>query len=94
MAITLSKYYEVRFIFCFEKKGVLMDVHNEDAVVPLMTEEVYAQLLKENKLFDGILPKIDNAFAAIKSGVKEVLIGDAADLLQNVTDQTKGTLIK
>jgi hypothetical protein len=26
--------------------------------------------------------------------VREVLIGDAADLLQNITDSIKGTLIK
>ncbi len=45
-------------------------------------------------MFDGILPKIDNAFAAIEAGVKEVLIGDAKDLLQNITEDTRGTLIK
>jgi acetylglutamate kinase len=33
---------------------------------------------------------VDNAFAAIDAGVKEVLIGDAKDLLQN---ETAGTLI-
>jgi acetylglutamate kinase len=51
-------------------------------------------LLTDKKLADGILPKIDNAFAAIDKGVNEVLIGDANDLLQNITENTKGTLIK
>jgi len=37
---------------------------------------------------------MDNAFAAIHAGVKEVLIGHADDLLQNTTVQTSGTLIK
>jgi len=63
-------------------------------VITLITKDIYQQLLDGKKLFDGIIPKIDNAFAAIDSGVKEVLIGDAKDLLQNVTDETKGTLIK
>ena len=40
------------------------------------------------------LPKIDNAFAAIDSGVKEVLIGHADDLLQNVTEQYKWNINK
>ncbi len=94
LAVALSKIYDVRLIYCFEKKGVLEDINNEDAVISLITREKYQQLLAGKKLFDGILPKIDNAFAAIESGVKEVLIGHANDLLQNITSDTKGTLIK
>jgi acetylglutamate kinase len=94
LAVALSVSYDVRLIYCFEKKGVLENIADEDSVITLITKEKYQQLLAENKLFDGILPKIDNAFAAINSGVKEVLIGDANDLLQNVTANTKGTLIK
>ncbi|CAN5228073.1 acetylglutamate kinase [soil metagenome] len=94
LAVALSASYDVRLIYCFEKKGVLENIADEDSVITLITKEKYQQLLTENKLFDGILPKIDNAFAAINSGVKEVLIGDASDLLQNVTANTKGTLIK
>ncbi|MEO6720220.1 MAG: acetylglutamate kinase [Ferruginibacter sp.] len=94
LAIALSKFYEVRLIYCFEKKGVLENVDDENSVVSLITRPIYKVLLADKKLFGGILPKIDNAFAAIDSGVKEVLIGDANDLLQNLTADTKGTLIK
>ncbi|MEP7143011.1 MAG: acetylglutamate kinase [Ferruginibacter sp.] len=94
LAVGLSKNYAVRLIYCFEKKGVLENVDNENSVIGLITKEKYRQLIEEKKLFDGILPKIDNAFAAIDNGVKEVLIGDANDLLQNITDNTCGTLIK
>ncbi len=94
IAVALSKIYDVRLIYCFEKKGVLENVDDENSAINLITKEIYQQLKDGNKLFDGILPKIDNAFAAINSGVKEVLIGHADDLLQNVTAQTTGTLIK
>lgn len=94
LAVALSGLYAVRLIYCFEKKGVLENVEDENSVITLITKEKYAQLLQGKKLFDGILPKIDNAFAAIDNGVKEVLIGDANDLLQNVTANTIGTLIK
>lgn len=94
LAVALSASYDVRLIYCFEKKGVLENIADDDSVITLITREKYQQLLGDKKLFDGILPKIDNAFAAINSGVKEVLIGDANDLLQNVTTNTKGTLIK
>ena len=94
IAVALSKVYKVRLIYCFEKKGILENVADENSAIPLITKEIYQQLKNDNKLFDGILPKIDNAFAAIDSGVKEVLIGHAEDLLQNVTQETTGTLIK
>lgn len=94
LAIALSGKFHVRLIYCFEKKGVLQDVTDENSVVGLITKESYQQLLEEKKLFDGILPKIDNAFVAINSGVQEVLIGDAKDLLQNTTEKTSGTLFK
>jgi acetylglutamate kinase len=94
VAVLLSAVYDVRLLYCFEKKGVLENVDDESSVIPLITRDTYATLKSENKLFAGIIPKIDNAFAAIDAGVKEVLIGDAAALLQNVGDQTSGTLIR
>lgn len=94
VAVCLSKKYEVRLIYCFEKKGVLENINDDSSVISFINKEVYGRLLKEHKLFEGILPKIDNAFAAIDAGVKEVLIGDAKDLLQNITDEIKGTLIQ
>jgi acetylglutamate kinase len=93
LAVALSKFYDVRLIYCFEKKGILENVENENSVITNINKEKYKQLLNEQKLFAGILPKIDNAFAAINAGVHEVLIGDANDLIQNTTDKTVGTLI-
>lgn len=93
LAVALSKYYNVRLIYCFEKKGVLENVEDENSVIKKINKEKYRQLVAEKKLFEGILPKIDNAFAAIDAGVKQVLIGDAKDLIQNTTEQTEGTLI-
>jgi acetylglutamate kinase len=94
LSVALSNKYNVRLIYCFEKNGVLENVYDDDSVITFINREKYQQLLADKKLSDGILPKIDNAFAAIDSGVKEVLIGNANDLLQNITSNTKGTLIK
>lgn len=93
IAVALSTFYDVRLIYCFEKKGVLENVEDENSVITNINKEKYKQLLDEQKLFAGILPKIDNAFAAIDAGVHEVLIGDANDLIQNTTHKTIGTLI-
>jgi acetylglutamate kinase len=93
VAVALSGQYAVRLIYCFEKKGVLEDIDREDSVISLINRENQTRLLREGKLADGIIPKIDNAFAAIDAGVGEVLIGDARDLLRNVSGSVSGTLI-
>lgn len=93
LAVALSGRFHVRLIYCFEKKGVLEDVNNDASVIRKLNREDYRQLKAEKKLFEGILPKIDNAFNAIDAGVSQVLIGDAADLIQNTTNDNEGTLI-
>lgn len=93
LAIALSKHFDVRLIFCFEKKGVLKNVADENSVVRQLDTMTYQHLLASGALADGILPKLENAFAAIQSGVKEVLIGDATHLTRNTGQETEGTLI-
>ena len=72
---------------------MLEDAADNNSVITLINKDIYKYLLDNNKLFDGILPKIDNAFAAINNGVQEVIIGDAKDLPQNATGKIAGTLI-
>jgi acetylglutamate kinase len=93
LAVALSRYYDVRLIYCFEKKGVLRDVNDDNTVVRHLPESLYEQLLEKNALSDGILPKLENAYTAIRAGVKEVLIGEAGDILRNTGERTAGTLI-
>lgn len=93
IAIALSASYPVRLIYCFEKKGILEQVEDENSVIRFINPDLYATLKAEQKLFAGILPKLDNAFEAIGKGVQQVLIGHAADLVQNTGAETTGTLI-
>lgn len=93
VAVALASHYDVRLVFCFEKKGVLRDANDDDSVINLINQNVYRELLAAGALSDGILPKLENAFAAIGNGVKEVLIGHADDLRRNTTDAVAGTLI-
>ena len=94
IAISLSKHFDIRLIFCFDKQGVLKDVNDEGSSIRLLHEANYKELLAHGALADGILPKLENAFSAIHAGVKEVLIGGASDLLKNIKEETEGTLIR
>jgi acetylglutamate kinase len=93
LAIALSKHFDVRLIFCFEKKGVYRDLADERSVIRQLDTHSYQQLLQEGNLVDGILPKLENAFQAIQKGVREVLIGNSHHLLKNTGPDTEGTLI-
>lgn len=93
LAVALSVHFQVRLIFCFEKKGVLRDVKNLNSVIHHLPRNLYEELLGQKVFADGILPKLENAYAAIDSGVKEVLIGEARDLIKNTGVRTEGTLI-
>ena len=93
LAVALSAVFDVRLIFCFEKKGVLLDVNDPESVIQRLPRSAYERLLQDGAFADGILPKLENAFTAIQAGVQEVLIGDAADLIKNTGGETEGTLI-
>jgi acetylglutamate kinase len=80
VAIALSKNYETHLLYCFEKKGVLTDVNDENSVIPVLNQENYALYLAQNVIFAGMIPKLDNAFVALKKGVKQVVILEADNL--------------
>ncbi len=93
LAVAMSKHFDVRLIFCFEKKGVLKDVNDLSSVIRHLPKKLYDDLLNKKAFADGILPKLENSYAAINAGVKEVLIGEAGDLVKNTGQETEGTLI-
>lgn len=93
LAVALSKHFDVRLIFCFEKKGVLADAANDDSIIHHLSQKLFEEYLSKGSFTNGILPKLQNAYAAIEAGVKEVLIGQAECLLKNIGRETEGTLI-
>lgn len=72
--------YDVTLTYCFEKTGVLSDPDDDNSVIPLITEASYEQLKADGIVSGGMLPKLDNAFAALRQGVCRVLITSANDI--------------
>ena len=81
VAIAASRISASRLVFCFEKPGVLLDVNDDNSVIPSINRTKYAELRAGQLIFEGMLPKIDGAFKAIDNGVKEVIIKRADSLL-------------
>ena len=88
LAVALSPMYSVQLNYCFEKKGVLKNVEDDDSVIETMTPENYKTLLNEGIISKGMIPKLDNAFEAIRNGVKSVVIAHSNDLL-NTTHENR-----
>jgi acetylglutamate kinase len=91
IAVAMSPKYETSLVYCFEKKGVLVDVNDENSVIREINSMAYENLKTEGIITDGMLPKLQNAFEAIKNGVKEVFIGKADDLNCLAQEKSFGT---
>ena len=87
-AKALAAMYDVTLVFCFEKKGVLADPDDDDSVIPVITRADYARLAASGTVAGGMLPKLDNAFAALEAGVSRVNI-----TLATAIDGRHGTMI-
>ena len=88
LAIAMTDKYIVRLVFCLEKDGVLLNKDDASSIVPKITEKHFAQLLEEGIIEGGMIPKLENAFAAIGNGVTEVVIKHARNL-----DNDRGTTL-
>lgn len=80
LAVSLSKIYDTRLIYCFEKDGVLRDVNDERSVIKSINPDEFEALKSAGVIYEGMIPKLDNAFHAIGKGVKNVYIGNALNL--------------
>ncbi len=96
-AKAMAEHYAVSLIYSFEKAGVLLDVNDDSSVIRELTPAYYETLKpapsgEGGKIFAGMIPKLDNAFAALNSGVRKVIIGNANDL-EGLLAGSSGTTI-
>jgi len=75
LAVACSSYFNVKLLYCFEKKGVLLDSENEESVIKNLTFEAYQNLREQKTIHSGMLPKLENCFNALRQGVSQIGIG-------------------
>ena len=66
-----------KLFYCFEKNGVLCDRNDDQSVIPVLDPQAYQRLKTEGRVADGMIPKIDNAFQALRDGAAGVVIRSA-----------------
>ncbi|MCJ8211556.1 acetylglutamate kinase [Mucilaginibacter sp. RS28] len=93
LAVALADIYETTLIYCFEKKGVLQDINDDESLIRDINPKRYEELKKQQIIHSGMLPKLDNAFKAISCGVKAVVIGKSDELGSLQQGQPFGTTL-
>jgi len=88
-AKSLARLFDVTLMYCFEKNGVLRNDQDDESVIPELDHDLYVNYKEKGLIHSGMIPKLDNAFNALDSGVKQVIITKASAILTK-----KGTLIQ
>lgn len=88
-AKALARIFDVSLVYCFEKKGVLMDENDDNSVIPHLNKADFERLVDSGVIQGGMIPKLENAFLSLDAGVKEVVIMNASEI-----GTTGGTHVK
>jgi acetylglutamate kinase len=92
IAKAMAEQMQVKLIYCFEKKGLLLDVNDEESVIKQIDGSSFERLKAKAIIADGMIPKLENAFEAVRQKVSAVVLGHADDLKQLLNGST-GTQI-
>jgi acetylglutamate kinase len=80
LGIALSKMYQVQLIYCLEENGVLLDLNDNSSTIDNLFPIQYHHLKNESSISKGMIPKVDNAFHALRRGVQAVFIAHYSSL--------------
>ncbi len=88
-AKALASLYDVTLIYSFEKPGVMRNPDDDTSLIPEITRADFERYKADGTISGGMLPKIENALAAVESGVSRVII-----TLATAIDGHHGTIIR
>ena len=85
----MADLYDVTLIYAFEKPGVMRNPDDDSSLIPVITRPDFERYKADGTISGGMLPKIENALAAVEAGVGRVII-----TLATAIDGQHGTVIK
>ena len=87
-AKALAKSHDVTLIYSFEKPGVLRNPDDDSSLIPTITHDDFARYKADGTISGGMIPKVENALAAVDAGVSRVII-----TLASAIDGRHGTVV-
>ncbi len=88
VAVALAPFYDVTLVYAFEQPGVMTGTGPDAELIPTITADSFKTLVADGTISGGMIPKIENALAAVDRGVKKVVITKA-----DAIDGTQGTMV-
>ena len=80
VAQALSSKYDITLTFCSSTPGVMSDLKDPSSVIKTITKDDFDPMVADGTISEGMIPKLQNAFEAINSGVSRVVITSASAL--------------
>ena len=80
LAISLSKMFQVELQFIGNTPGVLTDIENPESKISQLAFEEYEIMKEEGNISEGMIPKLDNAFDALNSGIHSIQLDNRINI--------------
>lgn len=80
VASSVASALGAELVCCFEMDGVLADRNDPSSVIPHISAGDFEAMKASGAVSDGMIPKLENAFSAIRDGAAAVVIKNAARL--------------
>ncbi len=74
LAMAMTSDFEVHVVYCFEKPGVLFDADDDNSVINILDYNLFKEYQSTGVISEGMIPKLDNGFSALRRKVKTVRI--------------------
>jgi acetylglutamate kinase len=85
VAVALAEKYSVTLTFCSSIPGVLKNVEDPTTLIKTIAKEDFDRMVADGTISAGMIPKLQNAFEAINSGVSKVVITSPSNLSGGTT---------
>lgn len=89
VAIALSNTYDVSLFYCFEHAGVLRNIETPTDVIETLTHHQMQELIEQQIIHQGMVPKLHNGFEALKNGVQHVIVSNSIALSNQNAPKTR-----
>ena len=77
---SMTGIYDVSINFIFDLPGVMEDVEDRSSLIKSIDRQAYTELKSRAVIKDGMIPKLDNAFAALDQGIGMIRLLDISGL--------------
>ena len=77
VASAISVALGAKLFYFLEKNGVLCDRNDDESVIPVLDPRTCRRLQAEGRIAEGMIPKLENAFQALRDGAAGVVIRNA-----------------